>query len=654
MDEKELLRPEQAENAAATTSQSTTPAAGAGQQSEEAQPRTEAGDAVTETETTPTPNAETGTPQAETVPETAETAPEAETTAEGTADAEATEAETRPLPTTKEGIIERLKEIAHANGKAGRSEIDSLKQTYYKLHAAEVLSAREAYIAAGGTADDFLPPADPMEEEFKAELSLIKELRAKAQEELEREKQANLEKKLDIIARIKEMATSAEEADKNYDAFKKLQAEWKETGPVPPEKATELWKNHQLYVEQFYDLLRLNHEFRTYDFKKNLEAKTHLCEAAEKLAEEPDPVSAFHQLQKLHQEFREIGPVARELRDEIWNRFKAASTIVNKRHQAHFETLKAREQENLTRKTALCERVEAIDIEAPTSFAQWDALTKEILQIQAEWKTIGFTPKKMNTPIFERFRAACDRFFQAKAEHFKTLRQTLAANLQKKTALCEQAEALRDSTDWNATAAKLTALQREWKTIGPTSRKSSEAIWQRFNDACNHFFEQRNAATSGQRQEENANLEKKTALLDRFEALLDNPAQEDAATQAREIITEWNATGHVPFRKKDKLQARYRAALDRAYAEIPGLRSGSRRGQAAPTGTGLTRAYEAKKSELLSYETNLTFLRAKSASGNSLISEVEKKIERLKTELAQMGEQLEALREQPAETGNDQ
>lgn len=559
-------------------------------------------------------------------------------------------------PATKAEIIERLKEIVTAGTPVERAETEQLKQAYYRLHNAEVTAAREAFIQAGGTAETFMPAADPDEENFKAQMARIREMRAEAAEALEKEKQQNLERKLAIIDRIKELSASPDEADKDYNEFKQLQTEWKEIKLVPAERATELWKNYQLYVEQFYDQLRLNHEFRAYDFKKNLETKTRLCEAAEKLADVEDPVSAFHQLQKLHQEFRETGPVAKELREEIWNRFKEASTAVNKRHQEHFEGLKAREEENLQKKTALCERAEAIETEGLKTFADWESTTKQVLEIQAEWKTIGFTPKKMNTRIFERFRAACDKFFTAKTEYFKTTRETFAANLAAKTALCEQAEALRESTDWTATANKLVALQKEWKAIGPVAHKVSESVWKRFNEACNYFFEKKNEATAGQREEEEANLEKKNAVIAALEKLLTE--QEGNVQQTvRDLQAQWNEIGHVPFRKKEKMYKRYREVCDRIYKELhvsAGRRNLEKFKNAVADKGGneltrernrLTTAYEAKKQEIQTYETNLTFLSSKSKSGNSIVEEISKKIERLKEDLGLLAEKINAINE---------
>ncbi len=599
-------------------------------------------------------NTDNNTPAA---PEVVET--EAQEACENEPAAAAEEKEKPATPTSKAEVIERLKEIVHNGGKVERGELEALKMAYYRFHSAIQNAAREEFIAQGGDAANFTPTPDADEENFKAQMSLIKEIRAKALEEEERTKKQNLERKLAIIEQIKEMTATPEEADKNYEAFKQLQAEWKEIKLVPAENATELWKNYQLYVEQYYDILRLNHEFRAYDFKKNLELKNHLCETAEKLAEVVDPVSAFHQLQNLHAEWREIGPVAKELREEIWTRFKNASTVINKRHQEHFETLKAEEEENLQKKTALCEKVEAIDVAMLKTFAEWDAASKQIIEWQNEWKTIGFPPKKMNAKILERFRAACDNFFQQKSAHFKNQRDALSANLAARTALCEQAEALKDSTEWTATANKIIALQKSWKQTGPVAHKVSEAIWKRFNDACNYFFEKKNEATSGQRQEEEANLEKKNAVIDALEKLLAE-AGDNVQQTVRDLQAQWNEIGHVPFRKKDKVYKRYRDVLDKIYQELhisAGRRNLENFKSAVADKVGselsrefdrLQRAYEAKKTEIANYETNLMFFNSKSKSGNSLVADVQKKVERLKEDLVLLTEKIKAVREQLA------
>lgn len=605
-------------------------------------------------EMTMTPDAQTLTPAA------AEAAP---------AETEATPAENevapvpqavapqRRQPATKAEVVERLQEIVAAGENIDRTEVEGLKQAYYRIHNAEAVAARDAFVEAGGAPEEFMPAPDPEEENFKAQLARIRELRAEAIEALEKEKQAGLEKKLAIIEQIKSMATSPDEADRNYDAFKQLQADWKEVKSVPAERATELWKNYQHYVEQYYDQLRLNHEMRAYDFKKNLEIKTHLCEAAEKLAEVADPISAFHQLQQLHQEFREAGPVEKEKREEIWTRFKEASTVVNKRHQQHFEDLKAREEENLVAKTALCEKAEAMSAGAYKTTAEWEEATKQVLALQAEWKTVGFTPKKVNTKIFERFRAACDVFFTAKTAHFKGIREAYAANLEKKNELCAAAEALKESTDWNATANKLIALQKEWKQTGPVNHRASENLWKRFNEACNYFFDRKNAATAGQREEEEANLEKKKNIIAQLEQLLAD-GQENVLQAVRQLQAEWNEVGHVPFRKKEKMYKRYREVCDRLYKELH-INAGRRnlenfkKNVVDKGGNELTRernrlsaAYEAKKQEITNYETNLTFFNTKSKSAGSLVEEINHKIERLKEDLNLILDKIRAVNEQ--------
>lgn len=586
------------------------------------------------------------------------TTEEAIQTATSNETTETTTAAEKPAePKTKAEVIEVLKQIVYNGGNVERTELDHLKMLYYRFHNADVASAREKFIEEGGKAEDFMPAPDMDEENFKAQLSLIREMRNKAAEALEAEKQQNLKRKQEIIERIKALAATPEDADKGYNEVKELQAEWKELKAVPAENATELWKNYQLYTEQFYDQLRLNHEMRAYDFKKNLEIKTHLCEAAEKLADVEDPISAFHQLQKLHQEYRETGPVAKELRDEIWKRFKDASTVINKRHQDHFEAIKAKEEENLAKKTELCQQVEALEFDGLKTYAQWEEMTKQVLAIQAEWKTVGFTPRKVNAEIFERFRMACDRFFQAKTAYFKANREKLNANLTAKNALIEKAEALKDSTDWGATTNKFVELQKEWKAIGPVAHKVSDAIWKRFNDACNYFFEQKNAANAGQRKEEEANLELKKGVIAELEKLVEN-ASDDLLKSVRELQARWNEIGHVPYSKKEKMYRRYRELCDKIYDtlhETAGRRrmDNFRKNVADKGGSELTRergrlqnALENKKQEIQNYETNLTFFRSSSRKGNSLVADIEKKVERLKEDLNEIVEKIKAVNEQ--------
>ena len=567
-----------------------------------------------------------------------------------------------PLFTNKEEVLARAQEIAGSEEGSDRQELDTLKQLFYKFRKAELMAERTAFIEAGGEADAFMPQLDPTEETFKQAMQTIRQRRAEQQAEQDRIKQENLKRKQTIIERIKEMASSPEEANKSYDEFRGLQAEWKEIKAVPAENATELWKNYQLCVEQFYDLLKMNSEMREYDFRKNLEAKTRLCEMAEKLADEPDVISAFNQLQALHQEYKETGPVAKDLREDIWNRFKAASTVINKRHQDHFLALKAREEENLTRKTALCEQVEAIDTAALKSFAEWNTLTDKIIALQAEWKTIGYAPQRMNTQIFERFRAACDKFFQQKAAYFKTVKAELNDNLAKKTALVEKAEALQDSTEWRSASDTFIQLQKEWKTIGATPHKYSEALWKRFIAACDHFFEEKNKATAGQRNEEKENMAHKQAIIEQLQALLEDPTQNDAAQRVRDLQKEWNEVGHVPFREKDNLYKKYRTACDALYKQF-NLSAQSRRlssfksrlkdnvSENGTSGLGrdhdrMMRAYEALRNEIQTYENNIGFLSASSKKGNSLVDEMKRKVDKQKEELNLLAQKIKAVEEE--------
>ena len=584
-------------------------------------------------------------------------------TAETPAEEQAMESTVETAPAqklTKEEVIARLKDIASDVESVTKAEIDGLKQTYYKLHNAEQEAARKKFAEAGGAPEDYVPTPDPLEEEMKNAMSVIKNKRNELAAEVEKQKEMNLQVKLSIIEELKDLLESPEDANKNYTEFKRLQQQWNEVKLVPQASVNELWKNYQLYVEKFYDLLKLNNEFREYDFKKNLEIKTHLCEAAEKLAEETDVVSAFHQLQKLHQEFRETGPVAKELREEIWARFKAASTAVNRRHQQHFDALKEAEQQNLDQKTVICEIIEGIDYNELTNFAAWDAKTQEIIALQNKWKTIGYAPQKMNVKIFERFRAACDAFFNKKAEFFKTVKENMNENLEKKRALCEKAEALKDSTDWKATADTLVKLQKEWKTIGPVAKKHSDVIWKRFITACDYFFEQKNQAGASQRSEEQANLEKKRAIIAQLEAIGEETEADTAIEQVRTLMKEWNAVGFVPFKDKDKVYKQYHALVDKLFERYNISQSNKKLSSFKNTISNiqegspqalyrerekLMRAYDNMKSELQTYENNLGFLNAASKKGNSLLTELNRKVEKLKADIDLVKEKIKVIDE---------
>lgn len=558
---------------------------------------------------------------------------------------------------SKSEIIDRLKEIVSGNENPEKDEIDYLKTAFYKIHIAEREAKQKEYLEAGGDPEQYVVTPDEQEEVFKAEMSLIKEKRQKYFLQQEEEKQENLKKKLEIIEAIKSMATSPEEANKSYPKFKELQQQWKEIKAVPADKANELWRNYQLYVEQFYDLLKLNIEAREYDFKKNLDLKTALCEAAERLDQESDVISAFHQLQELHQQYREIGPVAKDLREQIWGRFKAASTIINKKHQQHFEQLRAQEEENLTRKMALCEQAEAIVGEDNKSSADWEKHTKSIIAIQAEWKTIGFAPQKMNVKIFERFRAACDSFFSKKAQYFKQLKESFAENARKKEILVEKARALQDSTEWKSTSDKLIALQKEWKTIGVVPKKQGDQLWNDFLAACNKFFEARNAANAGTRNQEHDNLEKKRDIIGKLKALLEEKP-EDLQEKVQTFVETYNQVGHVPYREKDKLYKEYHEVLNKLYKDLNvtiaqkrldnfknNLKSFAKRGEDALDNERgrLMRRYESLKQEITTYENNLGFLNASSKKGNSLIDEMNRKVQKLKDDMELVKQKIKAI-----------
>ena len=558
---------------------------------------------------------------------------------------------------TKQEVLERVKEIARSAEAPNKEELDHLKTTFYKLHLAERDAQTKEYLEKGGDPEKFVLLPDDTEEAFKAEMQIIKEKRAKIFLEQEEEKQENLAKKLEIIEKIKAMTTSPEEANQSYNDFKALQQEWKEIKTVPADKANELWRNYQLYVEQFYDLLKLNSEAREYDFKKNLEAKTALCEAAEKLDEEPDVISAFHQLQDLHQQYREIGPVAKELREEIWSRFKAASTVINKKHQQYFEEIRSKEEKNLEQKTALCEKLEAIDLDAIKTAAQWETTTKEVIAMQQEWREIGFAPQKMNVKIFERFRTINDVFFSKKAAFFKELKSQYSSNLEKKQELVKKAQELADSTDWKKTGDKIIALQKEWKTVGVVPRKQGELLWKDFLDACNKFFEARNKANAGTRNTEHSNLAKKREVVAKLKELLENPV-ENVQQALQKLTEEYNSIGHVPFKEKDNIYKEYHAVLDKIYKDLhisnakrrldnfkSNLKNVAEKGSDALDNERgrLLRRYDQLRNDITTYENNLGFLNAASKKGNSLVEEMNRKVQKLKDDLELVKKKIKAI-----------
>ena len=566
-----------------------------------------------------------------------------------------TEVIATPIQSKKE-VITRLQAINQQEELADKTELDTLKQTFYRLRNAEVEAAQKTFEENGGDVAAFVAPKDDLETQFKEIMSSIREKRNALKAAEEQEKQANLAKKLAIIEQMKELADSPEDANKAYHEFKKLQAEWNEIKNIPADKANELWKSYQLQTEKFYDLLKLNNEFREYDFKKNLGIKIQLCEAAEKLATEEDVISAFHQLQKLHQEYRETGPVAKELRDEIWNRFKAASTAVNRRHQQHFEEIKEKEQRNLDEKIVICEIVETMEYDKMVTFQDWQDKTEEILALQAKWKTIGFAPQKMNTKIFERFRKACDDFFKRKAEHFKSIKGSMNENLEKKKQMCERAEALKDSQDWKNTAEILTKLQKEWKEVGPVAKKYSDPIWKRFVSACDYFFEQKSKAEAVNRSEEQVNLEKKKAIIEQLNTIdKEESPSEKSRDIIRELMKEWNSIGHVPFKDKDKIYKQYRVVVDSLFNKLNMSASKKKLNNFKSSlnkeanlyreREKLVRAYENMKNEIKTYENNIGFLTSSSKKGNSLVIEMNRKMEKLKADLELISQKIAVIDE---------
>lgn len=563
-----------------------------------------------------------------------------------------TSASAAPKFASQEEVMAHLKTLLESPETADRTVLEACKSNFYRFHNEIITKARQQFVAEGHEEADFVAPKLPLEEEFKQLLADIKVRRAEIAAQAEAERQANLARKLEIIEKLKELAADAELIDKNYDTFKALQTEWKELGAIPAERVTDTWKSFQHAVEQGYDLLRMNHEMREYDFKKNLEIKTRLCEAAEQLTTSDNVIDAFHQLQQLHAEYRETGPVAKELRDEVWSRFKTASTTINKRHQDFFIAQKQQEEENLQRKTEICERVEAIDLAPLRTMNDWETVAQQIIAMQAEWKTIGYAPRKANQQIFERFRTACDRFFIAKSQFNKEMRETFAANLAKKTALCEKAEQLSESTDWAATTKQLIALQAEWKTIGSVPNKASDTVWKRFSKACNTFFDRKKAANNSGSEEETANLAKKQDIISRLQQLIAE-GSDNLHDAVKALQAEWNEVGHVPFKKKEQIYQAYRKACDTLYETLH-EEAGRRRidnmvRRAASQGGNerqrLQRALDEKKAEIANYETNLSFLTAKSKSGSSLVADVERRIELLKKDLALLTEKIAQLGE---------
>ena len=559
---------------------------------------------------------------------------------------------------SREEIVDLLRKLVEGPVEEVKDEIDELKQAYYKQKKAEIEEAKNAFVAAGNPEADFVPAPDEQEETLKSLLAVFREKKAQYTASLEKQREANLERKQQILEEMKSITEDSDNINKQYTRFQELQQAFKEPCELPSAAVSGLWKKFQSCVENFYDLLKINKELRDYDFKKNLEQKTALCEAAEALLANDDVVAAFKQLQLLHDEWRGIGPVAKELREELWARFKDASTEVNKRYQNFFEARKEAERKNEEAKIAICEEIEAIDVASLSSFAQWEEATKHIFELQSRWKTLGFASRKTNNLLFERFRKSCDEFFAKKAEYFKSVKEKMAANLEKKKALCEKAEALKDSTDWKATTDIFIALQKEWKTIGPVAKKHSDAVWKRFVTACDYFFAQKNRQLASARQAELDNLAKKQEVIARLKAIDDSVDDEAAVKTVRELMAQWNTIGYVPFKEKDKIYKEYQSLLDHLFSRLNMNEHRNRLSnfsatvqQMADTNLEklyrerdrLLRMYDQRKAELQTYENNVGFLNKSTKKSSGLLKEMERKMQKIREDMQLIEQKVQLI-----------
>lgn len=551
-------------------------------------------------------------------------------------------------------IIITLTALAQAQvDEISRDEVSRLKQRYYALRKATDEEARKQFIANGNDPEAFIPEEDPADEVLRQLLNSIKEKKAARAAEVEAELQRNYEKKNALIDEITAMSNDTDNVNRHFTRFREIQQEFKTVGDVAPQQMSDQWKRYQEAVEIFYDQLKVNKDLRDYDFKKNLEPKLQLCAEAEHLDAEADVIAAFKRLQDLHVTWRETGPVDKEQREEIWTRFKEASAVVNKKYQAFFEERKAREQENENAKTAICERLEALDFDSLKSFNAWNDMTKTILQAQEDWRKLGFASKKANNALFTRFRAVCDKFFAQKAEYYKSVKEDMAANLEKKIALCEQAEALKDSTDWKATADKLTELQRRWKTIGSVPKKRSDEVWKRFQEACDFFFEQKKRDLSQSRKSEQENLRAKRALTASLKEIAADAPRQEVVAAIKDAQARWNEIGHVPFREKDKVYEEFRAVINELYKvhDLKDTRANFARfensinemsdsGKLSRERERLARVLETKRSELTTYQNNLGFFNFKSTSGSSMLRDIERKTQRIRDDIADLEKKI--------------
>lgn len=558
----------------------------------------------------------------------------------------------------KKQLVEVLQNLAQQPVNEVKEDVVRVRVAFAAIRKEELAKEKEAFIAKGNEEAAFAPAADELEEQFKSLYAEIKEKRAAYNAAQDALKAENLAKKREIISKINEIAEDADNVNRQYSTVQQLQQDFKAIGVVPSENDTEVWKSYQVAVERFYDLLKMNKELRDYDFKKNLEQKQALCAEAEALDEEADIVDAFKKLQQLHTSWREIGPVSKEIREELWTRFKNASAVINKKYQSFFEERKANEKKNAEGKEALCVKIEAISTDNLKTYAAWDEATKAIIGLQEEWKKLGFASRKVNTELFARFRKSCDEFFAKKAEFFKRMKDELAANLAKKIELCEKAEALKDSTEWKKTTDALIALQKEWKTVGPVVKKHSDAVWKRFIAACDAFFEEKKKQNVNVHSVEHENLKQKKDIIAQINSILENKETEDAPNKVRELMKKWQEVGHVPYKEKDKVYAEYKAAIDKAFEQLDMKAKKARMAnfansinQMSDTGKvyhereRLVRAYEMKSQELKTYENNLGFFNAQSKSGNSLVKEMERKIANIKEEIAMLEQKIKLIDE---------
>ncbi len=562
-------------------------------------------------------------------------------------------------PATKESILAALKLLSEKEpAEITNEEVSRLKQQFYAIRNEEQRNEREAFVEAGNQPEAFQPTTDETEEAFKAILATVKEKKAEQRAAIEAEQQKNYERKKEIIDKIIEMGSDVDNANRFFQQVRDLQNEFKEIGEVPAPVAADLWKSYQDAVEKFYDQLKINKELRDYDFKKNLSEKELLVAEADKLRAEEDVIAAFRRLQELHEQWRSIGPVPKEVREEIWGRFKDISAEINKRYQTFFEERKARERENELAKEALCERIESYEFDKLSTYAAWDEMTKLIIAAQEDWKKIGYASRKSNNALFARFRETCDKFFAAKAEFFRGMKDTLSRNLEKKIALCERAEALKDSTEWRKTADELAALQKEWKTIGAVAKKHSDQVWRRFLAACDYFFEQKKKNNSGTRRTERANLEQKNEIIDKLKALdLETLGRENAIKAVKDLQAEWQSVGHVPFSEKDNIYEAYSAVVNELYQKLDISQRGSRMASFENTineigndenrlyreRERLMRVYEQRRSELQTYENNMGFLSAKSKNAGSMLKDMERRMQRLKDDIADLEKKIAVI-----------